>query len=173
VNVPLEGSILNADAESAGVGFDDQTSRTSILKQLERQSLENHPNQAAHPVKRLGQRDKVSLAWLSAIPTPTSYIPSPEYTQAMAWFLFLPSPACRPYVGPFINGIPLDPQGQFLMCARLPFDSWRTIRAQSLCLLSRLSHLQPGAHEAPSHHKAKRRTAQSRPKGTFSGTCSL
>ena len=44
------------------------------------------------------------------------------------------------------------------------------IRAQSSCLLSRLGHFQPGAREAPSHNKAKRRTAQSRPKGALSGT---
>lgn len=88
VNDSLDGSILSADAASAGVGYDDQTSRTSIVKQLERlqyqcvrQSHQNHPNKDAHPVKSFDQRDKVSQAWLSAIPTPTSFIPSPEYTS--------------------------------------------------------------------------------------------
>ena len=36
LNDSLDGSILSAEAASAGVGFDDKTSRTSIVKQLER-----------------------------------------------------------------------------------------------------------------------------------------
>ena len=44
----------------------------------------------------------------------------------MAWQLFVPSPACSSHVGQMIVGKPLDRFGEVLMCAQLPFDSWRT-----------------------------------------------
>ena len=43
----------------------------------------------------------------------------------MAWYFMLPSPACAPFVGSLVCGKPLDPYGEVLMCATLPFDSWR------------------------------------------------
>ena len=44
----------------------------------------------------------------------------------MAWFFVVPSPACSSFVGQLVDGKPLDQFGEILMCARLPFDSWRT-----------------------------------------------
>ena len=44
----------------------------------------------------------------------------------MAWHLMVPSPACQPHIGTPVCGKPLDKFGETLMCATLPFDSWRT-----------------------------------------------
>ena len=129
----LGGTILSAEASSAGDGAVDGSTRNKIIQSLEnlhykaiRSGLEKHHDQGAKPVKRFDQRDKVSQAWLSALCTAMSSIPSPEFTQAMAWFLFTPSPACSPLVGQLVAGKPLDQFGEVLMCAHLPFDSWRT-----------------------------------------------
>ena len=47
----------------------------------------------------LHQFDKMSQAWLGALPGPMSDIPGPEFQQAMAWRLNLPSPACKDFIG--------------------------------------------------------------------------
>ena len=83
------------------------------------------PDKNSRPARFFHNRDKVSQAWLSALPGPLTHIPSPEFTQAMAWFFMLPSPACSPFIGSPVRGKALDPYGEVLMCARLPFDSWR------------------------------------------------
>ena len=128
----IGGTILGAEASCAGDGSVDGSTRTKAIKYLEtlhhqsvHKGLQLHYDQEAKPVKRFHQRDKVSQAWLSALCSPLSYIPSPEFTQAMAWHLFLPSPACAPFVGQIVVGKPLDRYGEILMCAPLPFDSWR------------------------------------------------
>ena len=128
----LTGSILGAEAVDAGDRSIDGSSRTKIIQLFERlhlqalnKGLEQHHNQEARPVKRFGQRDKVSQAWLSALCTSMSYIPSPEFTQAMAWHFFVPSPACSPHIGQMVDGKPLDKYGEVLLCAKLPFDTWR------------------------------------------------
>jgi len=129
----LGGTILSAEASSAGDGAVDGSTRTKAIQCLEnlhykviQSGLKNHHDKGARPVKRFEQRDKVSQAWLSALCTPMSSIPSPEFTQAMAWFFFVPSPACSSHVGQLVAGKPLDQFGETLMCAHLPFDSWRT-----------------------------------------------
>ena len=76
----------------------------------------------------------MSQAWLSALPGPLSEIPAPEFTQAMAWMLMVPSPACEPHVGINICGKNLDEFGEVLMCAKLPFDTWR-IRHDSVKMM--------------------------------------
>ena len=43
----------------------------------------------------------------------------------MALKFFVPSPACAPFVGQMVAGKPLDKYGEVLLCASLPFDSWR------------------------------------------------
>ena len=129
----LGGTVLSAETASAGDGACDGSTRTKVTQLLEgyhhqviRLGLQKHHNKNAHPVKRFSQRDKVSQAWLSAQCTALSSIPSPEFTQAMAWFFFVPSPACSAHVGTMVAGKPLDRFGEVLMCAHLPFDSWRT-----------------------------------------------
>ena len=43
----------------------------------------------------------------------------------MAWLFMLPSPARGPFIGSNVCGKPLDAYSEVLMCATLPFDSWR------------------------------------------------
>ena len=121
---------LASTVEGAGNGSVDGSTRkeeVQVLESLKTQAihkcLQIHPDKKARPVRMFSHRDKLSQAWLSALPGPFSEIPSPEFTQAMAWHLLVPSPACQPHVGTFICGKPLDEFGEVLMCARLPFDS--------------------------------------------------
>ena len=106
-----------------------RTKTTQLLESLHfravLEGLKSHPNQTQKPVKRFHQLDKCSQAWLSALCSPLSKIPSPEFTEAMALKFFVPSPACAPFVGQMVAGKPLDKYGEVLLCASLPFDSWR------------------------------------------------
>ena len=50
------------------------------------------------------QRDKVSSAWVLAIPAPGTQLTNAEFAEAAANHLCLPSPACRGRVGEPIKG---------------------------------------------------------------------
>ena len=107
---------------SAGDKSTDGSTRNKTTQLLESlhfravlEGLKSHPNQNHKPVKQFQQLDKCSQAWLSALCSRLSAIPSPEFIEAMAYKFFVPSPACTPFVG----------QREVLMCANLPFDSWR------------------------------------------------
>ena len=115
----IGGSILAAEASSAGDGSEDGSTRTKIIQILERlrhqsilAGLTRHHDREAKPVKRFSQRDKVSQAWLSALCTPLPSISSPEFIQAMAWQLVVPFSACSSHVGQMISGKPLDRIGE-------------------------------------------------------------
>ena len=98
----------------------------SLHVQALHKALQTHQDRKARPARMLPHRDKLSQAWLTALPGPLTHIPSPEFTQAaMAWHLLTPSPACQPHLGKMICGKPLDQFGETLMCATLPFNSWR------------------------------------------------
>ena len=97
---------LALDAEHSGEGATDGSTRSKVVQCLEslrvqsiQHTLQNHPDKNARPVRFFDQRDKVSQAWLTALPGPLTHIPSIEFTQAMAWLFMLPSPACAPFVG--------------------------------------------------------------------------
>ena len=108
----IDGTILCAEASSAGDGAVDGSTRTKVFQFLEKlhfqcilSGLGKHHNQEAKPIKRFTQRDKVSHAWLSALCTALSSIPSAEFTQAMAWLFFILSPAVQPVIhllGPWL-----------------------------------------------------------------------
>ena len=92
-------------------------------------ALQLHPDQAARPVWAVPQFDKLSQAWLLALPSPSTYLPAPVFREAMASHLCLPSPSCQHKVGQPVGdpgGAIIDPYGDTVMCARLPFDTWRT-----------------------------------------------
>ena len=74
------------------------------------------------------QFDKLSQAWLLALPSPTTHLASPVFREAMAMHLCLPSPGCQSKVGQPVgpSGDTVDPFGDSIMYARLPFDTWRT-----------------------------------------------
>ena len=102
------------------------------------------PNKSTHPVQKFHCKDKVSQAWLSALPTALSSIPSDEFQQAMAFQMFVPSPACSPHLGTMIGDRPLDAHGEVLMCAaptgpamtesRCALSPWATEQVPSLTL---------------------------------------
>ena len=93
---------LTSPVFSAGENSTDGSTKTLIVKSLETlhlrslvKALELYPDRNARPVRFFTQRDKLSQAWLSALPSPLSLIPGPEFSQAMAWSLMVPSPYCQ------------------------------------------------------------------------------
>ena len=129
---PHEG-IFSATVDSIGGESTDGSTRSKIVQFQEKmlqdvitRGLRLHHDQNAHPVRKFHHRDKVSQAWLSALPTALSHIPSNEFQQAMAFHLLAPPPACAPHIGTMVCNKPLDAHGEVLMCAFLPFDTWRT-----------------------------------------------
>lgn len=89
--------------------------------------LLNHPDQSARPVWVYPQFDKLSQAWIKALPTPTTYLSSPVFREAMADHLCLPASCCQGKVGLPVGreGAFVDPFGDSIICAKLPFDTWR------------------------------------------------
>ena len=74
------------------------------------------------------QFDKLSQAWLLALQTPSTYLSGPVFAESMATHLCLPSPCCQGKVGQPVgpSGATIDPFGDSVMCAKLPFDTWRS-----------------------------------------------
>ena len=132
-----------------GDGSEDGSTRLDITHQLENlqfqalsKGLEIYPFlRLARPVRIFSQADKVSQAWISAIPTSMSHIPSLEFSEIMAAFLALPSPACQSLVGTKLlqSGRLVDDFGDNIMCEKLPFDTWRTRHDQAKLAIEELA----------------------------------
>ena len=90
-------------------------------------ALQHYPDQTARPVWVYPQFDKMSQAWILATPNPHTFLPGPVFREAMASHLCLPSPCCQDKVGQPVGprGERVDVFGDSIMCAALPFDSWR------------------------------------------------
>ena len=58
-------------------------------------ALEEFRPQKARPVWSWRQRDKLSTAWLRALPLPHTALSNEEFSEAAAASLCLPSPACQ------------------------------------------------------------------------------
>ena len=72
------------------------------------------------------QRDKVSSAWLLAIPGSNTTLSSAEFAEAAAANLCLPSPACVGRVGETVKGqTKIDIHGDSIQAAALKGDHWR------------------------------------------------
>ena len=69
-------------------------------------SLENHPQQdrTNRPIWAWLQRDKLSSAWLQALPGPDTSMSSAEFSESAAAALCIPSPACMEKLGQVIRG---------------------------------------------------------------------
>ena len=128
--------------------MEDESTRLEVTHQLENlqfqalsKGLEIYPLGVARPVRIFSQADKVSQAWISAVPTSMSHIPSLEFSEIMAAFLALPSPACQPLVGTKLlqSGRLVDPFGDNIMCEKLPFDTWRTRHDQAKVMIEELA----------------------------------
>ena len=85
------------------------------------------------------QRDKISSAWLLALPGGDTNLTSAEFSEASAANLCLPSPACSSKVGETIRGsVKVDSFGDNVQATCVQGDHWRTRHNQILHLLYRL-----------------------------------
>ena len=128
----LQG-VLESPLVAAGNGAVDGSSRRKAVQQLEslqlevlEKALEDYPDRSARPVIQFRQLDKVSSAWVSALPGPETYIPSPAFSEAVCSYLCVPSPACRDLVGQRIGRESVDIWGDKVMKeTHLSGDSFR------------------------------------------------
>ena len=94
---------LSVQVESVGGNSCDGSTRGKISEERDKawanlivKSLESHPQQdrTNRPIWSWLQRDKLSSAWLQALPGPDSSLSSAEFSEAAAAALCIPSPAC-------------------------------------------------------------------------------
>ena len=100
-----------------------ETLRAAVLDR----ALERHPDRTVRPVWVFPQFDKLSQAWILALPSASTFLASPVFQETMAWHLCLPRPACRDLVGTPAcrEGAVVDTFAEQVMCAKLPFDTFR------------------------------------------------
>ena len=61
---------MAVNTESVGGDSTDGSTHSRIVQhQVLVRGLELHPNKSAHPVQKFPHKDKVSQAWLSALPS--------------------------------------------------------------------------------------------------------
>ena len=128
----LQGA-LSVPAQGAGEGGDDGSIRRRVVDQTQNlqkavveKFLKEYPNPSARPVLHFPQLDKVSSAWVAALPGPSSHIPSPAFAETMCSYLCVPSPACRELLGQQIGGQVVDLWGDKVQSINLPGDHFRT-----------------------------------------------
>ena len=132
----LDGE-LAAVTVSAGELRQDGSTRRLIVQQREAfrhevmsLALERHTDRVARPVTVYQNFDKLSGAWLLALPGPDTGLSSTVFSEAMAAHLCLPSPAVvnGGWVGKNIvrGGAIIDRFGDAVVnCNHLPGDTWR------------------------------------------------
>ena len=132
----LEGE-LSVVAEKAGKDSVDGSTRSAVVQQRNglrhevlSMALEKHGDRGARPVTVFQNYDKISGAWLLALPGPDTGLSSPVFMEAMAAHLCLPSPSVRAggWVGKNTvrGGAIIDKFGDNIMnCRNLPGDTWR------------------------------------------------
>ena len=126
---------LAVSVEGVGGSNTDGSTRGKITEarditkgRLIRKALEIHPNQDRNnrPVWAWLQRDKLSSAWLQALPGPNCSLSSAEFSEAASAALCLPSPVCRDRVGQTVRGREVvDKYGDSIQSATLPGDHFR------------------------------------------------
>ena len=132
LEVDMEPEFMTV-VEAVGDGRTDGSTRRIVTEKRERmraqvlsRALEVHVNQQARPVLVWPQFDKLSTAWLLALPGPHSGLSSQVFSKALCAYLCLLSPACRDRVGETIaRGVVVDVFGDKVMAAALPGDTWR------------------------------------------------
>ena len=132
----LEGPLAQ-EVESAGDCSTDGSTRRKIVQQRESlrhevldKALKEHPDRNARPVTAYLNFDKMSGAWLLALPGSMNGLSSTVFAEAVCAHLCLPSPAVTgsSWVGRTLGrrGVAVDHYGDAIMnCAELPGDSWR------------------------------------------------
>ena len=102
--------------------------RDTTWARLVKKGLETHPRQdrTNRPVWAWLQRDKLSAAWLQALPGPDTSLSSAEFSEAAAAALCLPSPACSDRLGHVIRGAQVvDLYGESVLCTITSGDHYR------------------------------------------------
>ena len=81
---------LSSDFKSFGSGSEDGSTRSAVIHQLENlhflslsKSLQHPPDLNFRPARIFSQADKLSQAWISALPGAFSHIPSLEFSEIM------------------------------------------------------------------------------------------
>ena len=98
----------------------------NLKKAVLEKFLKEYPIPTARPVLHCPQLDKVSSAWVAALPGPSTYIPSPAFAETLCSYICVPSPACRELVGQQIGGQVVDIWGDKVQSINLPGDHFRT-----------------------------------------------
>ena len=94
-----------------------------MLKGLEVHQRQDRKNR---PVWSWLQKDKLSSAWLQALPGTETNITSAEFREAATSMLCLPSPACLERLGEVVKGNQrVDLYGDVVQSASLPGDHFR------------------------------------------------
>ena len=131
------GGALHHPVEAMGEGSTDGSTRMLVTEQLEtltlatlKKHLGDMRDQKARPVCSMNQKDKLSTAWLLALPGAQSSLTTPIFKEGMAMVLCIPSPACKERVGEKIGSGRVDLWGDSVKCQHLPGGSW-TIRHDS------------------------------------------
>ena len=141
---------LYRSVEGAGDGREDGGTRRLIVQQREElraavltEALSRYPDPKKRQVVAWANRDKLCTAWLQSLPGPDGFS-NPEFTEAIALALCMPSPACKDRVGEKVGKSVVDVFGDSIMSAHLPGDDWRTrhdkvkMAINSLCSWARL-----------------------------------
>ena len=96
------GGSLGQPVEGVGEGCVTGSTRKMVVEQMDKiwgsvlkKGLESHPDRRARPVMSWPERDKLSSAWLLALPTGDTALSSPVFAEAAAAMLCLHSPACE------------------------------------------------------------------------------
>ena len=126
---------LSAQVECVGGLSCDGSTRGKISEERDKtwanlivKSLDNHPKQdrTNRPIWSWLQRDKLSAAWLQALPGPDTSLSSAEFSEAAAAALCLPSPACMEKLGEVIRGRQVvDPFGETVQSTITTGDHYR------------------------------------------------
>ena len=136
LDIALEFPLADG-VESAGGSSVDGSTRRKLVHQRESlrhqalgKALKEHPDRSFRPATVYQNFDKLSGAWLLALPGPSTGLSSQVFAEAMAAHLCLPSPAVQEsgWVGKPLGrrGENIDQFGDTIMnCSELPGDSWR------------------------------------------------
>ena len=91
---------LSVDAQGAGLGSDDGSTRQEVIRQLEElrgavilEGIKAN-GMGKRQVQSMINRDKLTTAWLQALPGPEG-LSNAAFSGAMSLVLCLPSPICK------------------------------------------------------------------------------
>ena len=122
--IPIVG--LGEGSVTGKTRGDIVTAREKVRAQLLTKALSVYQPRRARPVMAWKQRDKISSAWLLALPGAESSLSNAEFSEAAAANLCLPSPACKGRVGETVKGrTVIDKYGDNVQSTCLPGDHWR------------------------------------------------